>query len=168
MQIFYIFFFIANSMQEQGALNCQKRECFCKCISAYILTRIPSNLCMLTYYHIHICILLLQFEGPSLPWSYGNWIYNYLSNRCLSLLMLWVRILIRTRCTTICDKVCQWLATGQWFSPVSSTNKTDRHDITEILLKVTLNTIKQTNNINTIKNTTTVILYLNLSFIQQM
>jgi lipid II:glycine glycyltransferase (peptidoglycan interpeptide bridge formation enzyme) len=27
---------------------------------------------------------------------------------------------------------------------VSSTNKTDRHDITEILLKVALNTIKQT------------------------
>jgi hypothetical protein len=36
----------------------------------------------------------------------------------------------------------------QWFSPgplVSSTNKTDRHDIIEILLTVTLNTIKQTN-----------------------
>ena len=32
-----------------------------------------------------------------------------------------------------------WLETGRWFSlftPVSSTNKTDRHDITEILLKV--------------------------------
>jgi hypothetical protein len=32
----------------------------------------------------------------------------------------------------------------QWFSPgppVSSTNKTDRHDIAEILLKVALNTI---------------------------
>ena len=32
--------------------------------------------------------------------------------------------------TTLCDKVCQWLATGRWFSPdlpVSSTNKTDRH-----------------------------------------
>jgi hypothetical protein len=44
-----------------------------------------------------------------------------------------------------CDKVCQWLATGQWFSlatPVSSTNKTDHHDITEILLKVVWNTIK--------------------------
>jgi hypothetical protein len=27
-------------------------------------------------------------------------------------------------------------------SPVSSPNKTDRHDITEILLKVALNTIK--------------------------
>jgi hypothetical protein len=34
--------------------------------------------------------------------------------------------------------------TGQWFSqgtPVSSTNKTNRHNITEILLKVALNTI---------------------------
>jgi hypothetical protein len=33
---------------------------------------------------------------------------------------------------TLCDKVCQWLATGRWFSLgplVSSTNKTDRHDI---------------------------------------
>jgi hypothetical protein len=49
--------------------------------------------------------------------------------------------------TTLCDKVCQWLATGQWFSPgtlVSSTNKTDCHDITEILLKVVLNTITMT------------------------
>jgi len=33
--------------------------------------------------------------------------------------------------TTLCDKVCQWLATGRWFSPgtpVSSTNETDIHD----------------------------------------
>ena len=36
--------------------------------------------------------------------------------------------------TTLCDKVCQWFATDLWFSPstpVSSTNKTDNHDITE-------------------------------------
>jgi hypothetical protein len=42
------------------------------------------------------------------------------------------------------------LATGQCFSlgpPVSSNNKIDHHDIAEILLKVALNTIKQTNNI---------------------
>ena len=61
---------------------------------------------------------------------------------------MWVRISIRTSCTTLCDKVCKWLATGQWFSPgtpVSSTNKTYRHDIAEILLKVALNIIKQTN-----------------------
>ena len=45
--------------------------------------------------------------------------------------------------TTLCDKVCQSLVTGRWFSvgfPVSSTNKTECHDITEIL-KVALNTI---------------------------
>jgi hypothetical protein len=30
-------------------------------------------------------------------------------------------------------------------TPVSPTNKTDRHDIFEILLKVALNTIKPTN-----------------------
>ena len=65
-----------------------------------------------------------------------------LTTMCLSPLMLWVRITIRARCTTLCDNVCQWLATGLWFSPVSSTNKTDRHDITEILLKVAF---KQTN-----------------------
>jgi hypothetical protein len=42
------------------------------------------------------------------------------------------------------DKVCQWLATGWWFSPrtlISSTNKTNRLDIAEILSKVALNTI---------------------------
>jgi len=58
-------------------------------------------------------------------------------------LMVWVRISIIVRCTTLCDKVCQWLATDRWFSPctpVSSTNKTDRHDIAEILLKVALST----------------------------
>ena len=33
---------------------------------------------------------------------------------------------------------------GKWFSLVSSTNKTDYHDITEILLKVALNTITLT------------------------
>jgi len=46
--------------------------------------------------------------------------------------------------TTSCDKICQLLATGQWCTTVSSTNKTNRHNITEILLKVTLNTINQT------------------------
>ena len=41
-------------------------------------------------------------------------------------------------------KVCQWLAAGRWFSPgtpVSSTNKTDRQDITRMLLKVSVNTL---------------------------
>ena len=38
------------------------------------------------------------------------------------------------------------MAAGQWFSPFSSTNKTDRLD--EILLKVALNTITLTCNNN--------------------
>jgi hypothetical protein len=43
--------------------------------------------------------------------------------------------------TTLSDKVLQWLAPGRWFSPstpVSSTNKTDCHDIVKKLLKVAL------------------------------
>ena len=73
-------------------------------------------------------------------WSYGCWNYAHLD---LSPLLLWVRILLSREvlATTLCDKLCQSLAAGQWFSPVSSTNKTDHHDITEILLNMALNTI---------------------------
>ena len=49
--------------------------------------------------------------------------------------------------TTLCDKVLQLLAAGRYFSPVFPTNKTDHHDITEILLKVPLDAIIL-NNIN--------------------
>jgi hypothetical protein len=31
-------------------------------------------------------------KGSSWSWSYGSWIYNYLCNRCLSPLILWVWI----------------------------------------------------------------------------
>jgi hypothetical protein len=47
-------------------------------------------------------------------------------------------------------KVYQLLAHGRWFSPgtlVSSTTKTGRHDVVEILLKVALNTENQINSI---------------------
>ena len=43
--------------------------------------------------------------------------------------------------TTLCDKVCQSLVVGMWFSLVFSTDKSDRHDIAKMLLKVALNTI---------------------------
>ena len=64
-------------------------------------------------------------------WSYGSWIYHYLCNQCLSPLTLWVRIPHRQGVsdTTLCDKVCQWLAAGRWLSPdtpVSFTNKIDQ------------------------------------------
>ena len=79
-----------------------------------------------------------------MPWSYGSWINNYMCNQCLSPLTLWVRITLVKRCTILCDKVCQWLAAGRWFSLVSSTNKTDCHDLAEISLKVALNSITLT------------------------
>ena len=49
--------------------------------------------------------------------------------------------------TTLYDNVRQWYAAGRWISPgtpVSTTNKTDRHNIIDILLNVALNTINQT------------------------
>ena len=51
-----------------------------------------------------------------------------------------------TRLAVASDKVYQLLAHCRYFSPgtpVSSTTKTDHHDIAEILLKVALNTINQ-------------------------
>jgi hypothetical protein len=51
-----------------------------------------------------------------------------------------------TRYNIIGSSLSVTFATGRWFSPgtpVFSTNKTDRHDITEILLKVALNTISK-------------------------
>ena len=61
---------------------------------------------------------------------------------------LWVRWAKKgcIRLAAASDKVYQLLAHGQWFSPgtlASSTTKTGRHDIAEILLKVALNTINQ-------------------------
>ena len=66
---------------------------------------------------IYVLFINPFLPGESWPWSYGSWIYNYICNQCLP---------------------PQWLTTARWFSPgppISSTNKTDRHDITEILLK---------------------------------
>ena len=61
--------------------------------------------------------------------------------------MVWIRVRLcklQKRCTQVTaasDKVYQLLAHGRWFSPgtpASSTTKTGRHDIAEILLKVAL------------------------------
>ena len=53
--------------------------------------------------------------------------------------------------TTLCDKVYQWLAAGRCFllrTLVSNTGKTDRHDITKILLKVETITPEQIYHLN--------------------
>ena len=72
--------------------------------------------------------------------------------------------------TTFCDKVCQLLAASRWFSPgtpVSSTNKTDRRDITEkptsldnacmsthsyVCVEIEINTLKKKPNVHLSSN----------------
>ena len=74
--------------------------------------------------------------------------------------MIWMLMNMRVSnitLKTLCDKVWEWISAGLWFSPVSSTNKTGRHDITEILLKVALNTI---NHIDTNEGNGTALLLL--------
>ena len=89
---------------------------------------------------------LSEIRAPNVSRSYGSWIFNYLCIQCLTPLKLWVLIPLMVRCTraTLCDRVCQWLVVGRWFSlgaPVSSANGTDSQDVAEVWLKVVLNTI---------------------------
>ena len=77
--------------------------------------------------------------GPSCSWSYDSWIYIYLCNQCLSPLKLWVQI-------PLIKLVIDLRQVGGFLwvlSLVSSSNKTDRHDITK-MLKVALSTITLT------------------------
>jgi hypothetical protein len=60
---------------------------------------------------------------------------------------------------------------GLWFSPgtpVSSTNKTDCHDITEILLKVALNTIMGRSTFPLIETSACVIMVGNNDFVSKI
>jgi hypothetical protein len=78
-------------------------------------------------YHVSECCATLSEQ-------FFSYITNYISMR-------WWRYLLSTIRPT---SLVGWLVAGQWFSLgnlVSSTNKTGCHDITEILLKVLLNTI---------------------------
>jgi len=69
-----------------------------------------------------------------------------------------------TRFAAASDQVYQLLVQGRWFSPstpASSTTKTGRHDIAEILLKVALNT-----KIQKFKKTNSSFKYLPLSMLR--
>ena len=117
---------------------CLSSWCFWMCFSLYYVLclrwiSLPSfsfpSIMLLVYFCILIVIGVL-FTGEN------NSVFSHL------VISLWVLL-----DTILCDKVCQWLAAGRWVSlgtPVSSTNKTDHHDIIEILLKVALNTITLT------------------------
>jgi hypothetical protein len=66
---------------------------------------------------------------------------------------VWVRARLLKGCTRLAaasDKAYQLLTHGRWFSPgirASSTTKTGRHDIAEILLKVALKHQKSINQL---------------------
>ena len=71
---------------------------------------------------------------------------NNLCNQCLSPLTLRVYISLRRGVldTILCDKICHGPAEARWFSPGtldSSTNKTNRYNVSEILLKVAITRI---------------------------
>jgi len=94
----------------------------------------------------YFCSKNCTSDNYLINWSYGSWMYSNLCNQFLSPLKLWVRILLIAGVldTTFYDQVFQWFATDRRLYPgtlVSSAKKTDRHDLTEILLKVALNTI---------------------------
>jgi hypothetical protein len=108
-------------------------------------TRIPKVLklvCFLQLYQVSTCQVALYCLRLHINLILIVTIYCW---------VLWVQIppMLGVLDATLCDQVCQWLAAGRWFSlctPVSSTNKTDRHNIAEILLKVVLSTIILTSN----------------------
>ena len=105
-----------------------------------------SRLSFIKMFRTHISIALKSRTIQNV-WRIGTvvivivwWIYNYPCNQYLPPLKLWVRMR-GVLYTALCDTACQWLATCRWFSPgppVSSSNKSDHHDIAGILLKVTL------------------------------
>ena len=91
----------------------------------------------IVYIVIYTYIYIIIINNKCKQVFYNSvWVIHVLLWWYMSILTLWVRITLRRGVldTTLCDQVCQWLATGLWFSPgtlVSSTNKTDRHNITE-------------------------------------
>jgi hypothetical protein len=78
-----------------------------------------SSLCCL-FFDLRI---LITNCGVLWSWWYAILIFNYLCNQCLSPLMMWVRTRLWRGVldATLCDKVCQGLATDRWFSLVYST-----------------------------------------------
>jgi hypothetical protein len=82
---------------------------------------------------------------------WGNSIKNSISKEDNKILTewKWFETTVLIHFWRSCYPFWKWLATGWWFSPgtpYSSTNKTDHHDQTEILLKVALNIINHKPN----------------------
>ena len=121
-----------------------------------------------SYWQLLCRTFVLCYRGPSWSWSCGSQICDYLYNQCLSPPKLWVRTPLWRGVpdTTLCDQVCQWLATGRCFlqvlrfsppinwlprynwSIVESVVKHHRHKQNHLMLPCTYNT----NNLQTTTN----------------
>ena len=98
--------------------------------------QINNQLSMLMYVHWFVKSVICQCSLTYKHCATSNIFYIFVDKN-LSSFVIESSNPAQARCTL------SGLSTGWWFSPampVSSANKTDWHDITEILLKVALNT----------------------------
>jgi hypothetical protein len=91
---------------------------------------------MFTAFLCYICNLFVTIHIPLL----GSLRNKKLETWICDLNFSFIFILTKTVFSDHLSYVTLFRDLRQWFSRVSPTNKTDRHDITEILLKVALNT----------------------------
>jgi hypothetical protein len=153
LHCFIFIFVLLVCCVSRSSLYCNIHSDLCtlclSCYYFYIVLSLYLYCCYVMYPDHHFIVISLQtLRGSHGPDHMVVAFTTTYANQCLSLLILLIRISIKERCTTLCDEVCLWFATSCWLSwgpPVSSPSKTDRHEITEILLKVVLNTIKQRN-----------------------
>ena len=110
----------ANIISETWQINCWKDW-----INLYKLKRVVCTNSKAKFLLHVVSVVICNDNKTNLLFIHGS------SNEYIFICFLILRNKIKPK---ICLKV--W-----WFSPVSFTNTTDRHYITEILLKVKLNTI---------------------------
>jgi len=112
-----------------------------------------SSVCLSIQVYVHLYVHHIIQKGPGGSMSYVVGLPN---NSYNPILRGFTPGFVNNKkgCTQLAaasDQVYQLLAHGRWFSTgtlASSTTKTSRHDIAEILLKVALNTINQIKSYN--------------------
>jgi hypothetical protein len=81
-------------------------------------------------------LLTVTLNTITLTQTVYVWHRSYVNGNCVRMIRTPPRRDVLD--TTICDKVCQWLEAGRWFSPgipVSSMNKTDNWNIVKSSVK---------------------------------
>jgi hypothetical protein len=83
------------------------------CYYFYIVLTLYLYCCYVVYPDHHFTVISLQtFRGSHGPDHMVIAFTTTYANQCLSLLILLILMFIRERCTTLCDRVCLWLATS--------------------------------------------------------